>query len=505
MTGSWGRKRPLMLAVLCPIAFGCVWHSGGRVRAQPPTDDVASAPAIEEPQQPADARPQGQDPQTTEPSDDEAVVRRTKLGARLMVKLPEPAEKLTYPVPKRGVGMPANVETDLAHSFPERGSLLPPIRPPRPYFEFKEGLYDRIGLKVAFSYQMIALGATSARPAGEGLSQGKQTAWAGSLLIETQWVLYQREKDYPGSLVAAFDWRHTLQNSAQPAFFALDTGSLWPHDFYYLSWRPWFPVLFYEQGFKKDVFVLRFGNLSPMQFIDFFRFKDPRTSFTGSPFTAPSFINPFAPPGFGIQFDLRPIKDNELYFTGIIHDQNARIEVYSWNEFFTEGDLYYGLEIGYFWRRTPGDFDHLHVDVIYASAPAQPSPAGAFLGVGSEPGWVFKAHGSKQIDRWVVYANYTYNTAQGGPFGATVADHSVAGGLAFLRPFRINGEWSLGAVWAKPINRTLRDQYGIETYWKVLLSEDIWVTPDLQVIFKPTYNTTKAVLAVGGIKLRVFF
>ena len=310
LTRSWGRKRPLMLAVLCPIAFGCVWHSGGRVRAQPPTDDVASAPAIEEPQQPADARPQGQDPQTTEPSDDEVVEKRTNLGARLMVKLPEPAEKLTYPVPKRGVGMPANVETDLAHSFPERGSLLPPIRPPRPYFEFKEGLYDRIGLKVAFSYQMIALGATSARPAGEGLSQGKQTAWAGSLLIETQWVLYQREKDYPGSLVAAFDWRHTLQNSAQPAFFALDTGSLWPHDFYYLSWRPWFPVLFYEQGFKKDVFVLRFWNLSPMQFIDFFRFKDPRTSFTGSPFTAPSFINPFAPPGFGIQFDLRPIKDN---------------------------------------------------------------------------------------------------------------------------------------------------------------------------------------------------
>lgn len=494
-----------MLAVMCPIAFGCVWLSCGRVRAQPPTDDVASAPAIEEPQQPTDARPQGQEPQTPEPSDDAAVVKRTNLGARLLVKLPEPAEELTYPVPKRGVGMPANVETDLEHSFPERGSLLPSIPPPRPYFEFKEGLYNRLGLKLAFSYQMIALGATSARPAGEGLSQGKQAAWAGSVLIETQWVLYQREKDYPGSLVAAFDWRHTLQNSAQPAFFALDTGSLWPHDFYYLSWRPWFPVLFYEQAFKKDVFVLRFGNLSPLQFIDFFRFKDPRTSFTGSPFTAPAFINPFAPPGFGIQFDLRPIKDNELYFTGIIHDQNARIEVYSWNEFFTKGDLYYGLEIGYFWRRAPGDFDHLHVDVIYAAAPAQASPAGALLGVGSEPGWVFKAHGSKQIDRWVVYANYTYNTAQGGPFGATVADHSAAGGVAFLRPFRVNGEWSLGAVWAKPINRTLRDQYGIETYWKVLLSEDIWVTPDLQVIFKPTYNTTKAVLAVGGIKLRVFF
>ena len=51
----------------------------------------------------------------------------------------------------------------------------------------------------------------------------------------------------------------------------------------------------------------------------------------------------------------------------------------------------------------------------------------------------------------------------------------------------------------------MRDQYGIETYWKILLAEDLWVTPDLQVIFRPTYNTTKNVLAVGGIKLRLFF
>jgi hypothetical protein len=462
-------ERQRSLALLRLLTLGCVLHTSAQVSAQPAAEEEAPAPATKQAEQ--DGAP----------------------------------EQLCYPPPERGVSMPANVETDLERSFPRRDSVLPSIPPPRPYFEFKVGLYERIGLKVAFSYQMIALGASSAKPAGEDLSQGRQTAWAGGLLIEAQWVLYQREKDYPGSVVASFDWRHTLQNTASPAFFSLDTGSAWLHDPYFLSWRPWFPILFYEQGFKKDIFVLRFGNLSPPQFLDFFRFKDPRTSFSGGPFTGAVFINPLAPPGFGVQFDLRPIQDNELYFTGLVHDQNARPEVYTWNEFFTKGDLYYGLEIGYFWRRAPGDFDHLHVNVIYADAPAEPSPAGAFLGVGNEPGWVLKAHGSKQIDRWVVFGNYTYNTSQGGPFGLTVADHSALAGLAFLRPFHINGEWSLGAVWAKPINRTLRDQYGIETYWKILFAEDLWVTPNLQLIFNPTYNTTKTVLAVGGIKLRLFF
>ena len=479
--------------------------TSAQVSAQPEAEEEVPAPATERPEQEGGAPSEGEDEATTEAPEAEVVEKRTTIGPSLTAELPASAEKLRYPIPERGFHIPANVKADLKNAFPRRGSVLPSIPPPRPYFEFKVGLYERIGLKLAFSYQMIALGASSAKPAGEDLSQGKQTAWAGGLLIEAQWVFYQREKDYPGSLVTAFDWRHTFQNTAQPAFFSLDTGSAWAHDTYYLSWRPWFPVLFYEQGFKKDMFVLRFGNISTPRFLDFFRFKDPRTSFSGGPFTGPANINPFAAPGFGIQFDLRPIKDNELYFTGLVHDQNARIEVYSWNEFFTKADLYYGLEIGYFWRRAPGDFDHLHVNVIYADAPAEPSPAGAVRGVGNEPGWVFKAHGSKQIDRWVVYGNYTYNTAQGGPFGLTVTDHSVTGGLAFLRPFHVNGEWSLGAVWAKPINRTLRDQYGIETYWKILFAEDLWVTPNLQLIFNPTYNTTKTVLAVGGIKLRLFF
>ena len=121
----------------------------------------------------------------------EVVEKRTTIGPSLTAELPASAEKLCYPIPERGFHIPANVEADLKNAFPRRGSVLPSIPPPRPYFEFKVGLYERIGLKLAFSYQMIALGASSAKPAGEDLSQGKQTAWAGGLLIEAQWVFYR--------------------------------------------------------------------------------------------------------------------------------------------------------------------------------------------------------------------------------------------------------------------------------------------------------------------------
>ncbi|MBT8467610.1 MAG: carbohydrate porin, partial [Deltaproteobacteria bacterium] len=425
----------------------------------------------------------------------------SRVGKQSVVPYKEPH----YPEDERGIGMPGNPETDLDEAFPGRGSVLPSIPPPRPYFEFKESLYERIGLKLAFNYSMLAWGASSAKPAGEGLSQGKQTAWAGILQVETQWVLYQREKDYPGSLVVVFDWRHAFQDAAEPAFWLLDTGSMWAHDFIFLNWGPWFPTLYYEQVFKKDVFVLRVGQFaSALQFIDFFRFKDSRTSFSGSTQTLPGHIIPFAPPGFGIQFDLRPFKRDELYISGIIHDQNGVPDKYSWNEFFTKGDHFYGLEIGHFWKRSPRDFDHVHVNVAYSAAADQESPAAFALGVGNEPGWLFKAHGSKQINRWVVFGNYTFNTTEGGPQGATNSDHSVTAGVAFLRPLDINGEWAFGTSWARHI-AGLGNQYGIETYWKILFAEDLWVTPNLQLIFNPLFNTTKTVLAVGGIKLRLFF
>jgi hypothetical protein len=484
--------------LLFVLAVGSSLLTGHPVHAQPPPDETAPAQPPQEGEANLETVEQEDPPQPL--AEEEAT-----LEPSLQEELPDPLEvSLGYPARDRGVAMPANVETDLDQAFPKRDSALPSIPPPRPWFQFKDGLYDRVGLKLAFSYQMIYQGASSSLPAGVGISTGNQTAWAGSVLIEGQWVLYQRDKEYQGSLVTAFDWRHTLQGTAQPAFFAFDVGSLWPTNFYYLSWRPWFPILFYEQAFKRDLFVLRFGNMNTLQFFDFFRFKDPRTSFSGGPFTAPTTTMPFPAPGFGVEFDLRPVKDSEFYISGILSDVNARVEQYSWGEFFKNGAFFYGLELGYFWRRSPGDFDHVHLDLFYAAAP-EVSPLAPLAGVGNEPGWGLKAHGSKQLGRFVLFANYTYNTVQGGNFGSTVADHGVTGGLAFLRPFHVRGEWSLGGVWARPINRTLRDQGGLETYWKILFASDIWVTPGLQVYFKPTFDTSKNVLAIGEIRLRLFF
>ena len=113
--------------------------------------------------------------------------------------------------------------------------------------------------------------------------------------------------------------------------------------------------------------------------------------------------------------------------------------------------------------------------------------------------------GYQPRDRVVGYGGYTYNTAEGGPFGVTVARHAVTAGAALSKPFGIGGEFNVGAAWAQPISKDLRSQFSIEAYWKLLLFPSMWLTPGVQFIFDPTLNPEQDQISVAQLKFRVFF
>ena len=101
------------------------------------------------------------------------------------------------------------------------------------------------------------------------------------------------------------------------------------------------------------------------------------------------------------------------------------------------------LEIGNDWRRPNGTFDHLHLDLFYADKRSTRNPDTT----PNEAGGGFKVAGEKQIDRFVGFASYTYNTAEGGGISTTVSGQTAYAGVAYLRPFDVQGEIGLGAMW----------------------------------------------------------
>ena len=389
-------------------------------------------------------------------------------------------------------GGPTDVETDLKSSFPQKDSLLPGVIPAA-WFDWKKKLYQDYGLAVAISYQMQYQHASATRT-------GTDSAAGGWLLFEFGWTAINRGEDYEGNLIATVDWRFSVGGDAQPAFWGVqDVGSLWPTDFAFFDLGPAVPIFYWEQWFTKDRFVLRLGKQLAVQTYDFFRFKDARVAFSASALTAHTSI---PSPAFGqaVSFKWWPKEDSELYVLGTLNDMNGDPERIGFDTFFELHQFFYGLEIGYFWRRGPGDFDHVHLNIFYADEKdTQP----AFLP--NEAGGGFKLLGSKQWGRWVAFGSYTYNTAEGGGFGATFGRHTVTAGVAYLKPAGIRGEIGFGAIWMDPLNDALRDQYGGELYWKMLITPDFWLTPGMQLILDPSFNPNEDSIFIAQIKFRLFF
>lgn len=89
-------------------------------------------------------------------------------------------------------------------------------------------------------------------------------------------------------------------------------------------------------------------------------------------------------------------------------------------------------------------------------------------------------------------------------FGVTNTRRAINLGLAWINPLDIKGEVAIAASWAEPIAAGLRDQSGLEAYWKLLLLPNQWITAGFQYIRNPTFNSETDNILITQVKLSVF-
>jgi hypothetical protein len=382
--------------------------------------------------------------------------------------------------------------------------LFPEFRPPwsAGLADLRKRALEDYGLTFGASYQQLFQQASVTAPGAL-----YNTALGGWAAASVTWAAIDRGGSYEGTLVLRGAWRDSIGNNAVPAQFGVrDLGSIWSN-YEFTSWDGHFRVedLFWEQKLG-DSFSFRVGNQIPTSIYNFFRFKDARTSFTSSPLAFNETI-PYPTFGMGTSFRWNPVSsDPGMYVVGTLNDMNGDPAALGldWSTF-SLGQYFYGLEIGKNWLRNNGEFDHFHVDVFWASERSTRSPFTS----PNKAGGGFKVHGEKQFDRLVTFANYTYNTAQGGGISATLSGQTAVAGLAYLRPFGVQGEIAIAGMWSQllpdlvppGLNRT--NQYGMETYWNIGVTSNSTVAPGVQLIFDPVLNPKVNFVVVPSIKFRV--
>jgi len=361
-------------------------------------------------------------------------------------------------------------------------------------------VYDKIGLKFGFSYQLLYQSASDVLP--DATYDTAAGHWWGFM---TKWTPFNRGKDYEGTLVFSMFDRAAVGNNQVPSNFGIvDVGGI-TTNVEFTTWSFAIENLYWEQWLHpgKHKVMLRIGNQVVTTLLNPFRFKDSRVSFTTGPFAFHPTI-PYPTFGFGAAFKWWPDEESEFYIAGSLNDMNGdpNLQGFDWSTV-SRGEFFYGAEVGYYWRRDKDDFDHVHLLLFYADERSTRSPDT----LPNEAGGGLRIYGSRQWDRWIGFAGYTYNTAQGGGVTGTFAKHTVTAGVAYRNPLSVKGEAAVGLLYMDPIEEIfgdpVRDQYGVEAYWRILLTPHIWITPGLHLVIDPALNFENDFIAIPHLKFRV--
>jgi len=389
------------------------------------------------------------------------------------------------PVPTRGGGTglgsgPSSVEGQLHDDTVVREAVVgvPWLeRSLAPYFDWKNQVDDRIGLRFGGDYAALYQVATAS-------PDGQQGA-AGMYRLFGSWELLDRDGPFMGSLVFKGETRHGYGTETTPLSLGFEFGSAVPTGvpFSDASWL--LSNLFWKQRLGDRVTLL-FGQVDPTDYLDLYGLVSPWLHFGNLAFlTSPT----IPAPSQGLGAALGGWLTDQVYAIAGFSDPTAD-PTRPFDDFFGEGQYFTHAEIGWTSRSDRLLLDNFHVTGWHVDAiPKGGVPEG--WGLAFSASWFF-------ADRWMPFLRGGYSDD-----GGALLEGTVAAGLAVR--FRSADLLGVGLSWGRPQAGGARDQYTTELFYRIQLLPGFALTPDVQLIVNPSLDVGDDVVAVFGIRARLAF
>jgi porin len=191
--------------------------------------------------------------------------------------------------------------------------------------------------------------------------------------------------------------------------------------------------------------------------------------------------------------------NENLYILGGFEDANSVASDFfdSFDTFFSEKEFFKHVEIGWTTSRDKAYIDNFHLTLWHADKREEagvPSGHGAILSF------------THYIDeKWMPFIRAGYAED-----GASFLEKSVSAGFAY-QPDPIGGSaghlLGFGANWGEPNEAVfgpgLNDQYGFELFYRVQVTKEFAVTPDIQLLIDPALNPAESSIWVFGLRVRL--
>ena len=216
-----------------------------------------------------------------------------------------------------------------------------------------------------------------------------------------------------------------------------------------------------------------------------------RTSFMALPLSGPygtGFME--APIGLGIQAGFW---NDWAYASGGVQEATANQE-YPDFQSLAAGELAYFAEVGVTPRYETDDEGAYRVTYSYIGRTGD--------GAANQPGHSLVVSAKQRIrGRYGLFGRYTQSFNRLPEDGFRLA---VVGGLVFLQPLGFESDRvGIAYIFNAPSDGALRNEHGIETFWRLQLTQLFSVTPDVQLYFTPARSASRKPVAIFGLRIQL--
>lgn len=384
-----------------------------------------------------------------------------------------------------GLGGPSAVESELETLDEKRDSLYQldvMTRTFDPWFDWKRAVKEDTGLKLALNALFLYQHSNEESPASE-----REHSGGGIYRFQGSWAAMKT-----GNTQGRLDWRLEARNAIGGAPSPQQHGGE-----FMASLTPGFPygddfdadlsVLSWTQSFENKRIGFAIGRLAFDAYLDAFVAQTPYGGFLNRSFV----YNPtLATTGAGaLGAVAKGMVSDSIWLGGQIYDGNAANGEWDFDTF-KEHEWLKSVEIGW----TPS-FDRRATDRIQLSYWQKDARHAAGISEGS--GWALSASWQWN-EPFLTFVRVGHSDG-----GAGVAAESAIS-TGFNYQVRPEASWSIGLGWAEPSSKThganLDNEWVVETSYKLQMTPNFSLTPDLQLLFNPARAAEHDRLWIAGLR-----
>jgi porin len=308
-------------------------------------------------------------------------------------------------------------------------------------------------------------------------------ASAGVLRATVRWILAGKDTANHGSLNVMLDHRHGFRDET-PANLAGQAGYIGQTGVFYNDIGFAVINLNWQQAFNDGNSGFIVGRFDPNDYMNVLGYVNPWTIFSN---LAVNLDTSIALPDSSWGIAGGTWITDQVYVMGGVNDANG---LGSDNlEFFEGGSEFFTFaHVGWTPSKDERYFKNVHVMAWHVDERKD-------LGIDSANGVALAANWTFD-DRWMPFARLGFSK------GSTpIYNESVTLGLIHKFPYR-SDLIGIAANYGSPPDNSLRDQTSVEAFWRFQFSENLAITPSIQLLKDPALNTVDDTVWVWGLRFR---